>query len=143
MTSPSNNDDIIKALADFTERKGDVLETIQATKGPAYAAYLAAVAAVSNTYRSTNSMICSKFPKLLVEIIAEAQSTAVQDLIEPFFFLQFPDMKERHEACDEFVKNLTVLLEQRQAVENDISKVLKKYGEDDDNSDSDNEDSGD
>lgn len=116
---------VLKVLADATERRNDVLENIQATKGLAYSLHLKAVADTGNLYRTTNSLVCEKVPPEIVEIVAQMQSSAINALIEPFFFQEFPgiddaSIKKRHAACDEFVTNLEALFKQRRDAEQQL-----------------------
>lgn len=116
-------------LSDFNTNTTEIMGTIRATKGPVYAAHLAAVAQVINIIRATNSMICEKYPTEIVDLIQTVQSKYTMALIEPFFAQQFPEddpvsLKRRWAACDEFEKNVQILVERQMAVERAVGKSL-------------------
>lgn len=114
--------DLKKSLTEHFESQDDILVTVQATKGTAYAMFLSAMASTLNVIRTTNGMICEKFPPEMVELVHTMQISRMSAMIEPFFYDKFPGndaaiVKQRHAACDEFQKNIEVLVKQRMALE--------------------------
>lgn len=116
---------ILKILADVSERKNDVIETVMATKGEAYARHLACVVEIGNLYRTTNSLMCDQYPKMVRELVFAMQEKAVVNLIEPSMMHQFPghepeQVARRHKECDEFHRNMTALFKQRREAETQL-----------------------
>lgn len=130
MTNPEQDPKkILAAIHDSVETSSDILQSLKAIKGIAYAMHVDAVANIINTFRTTNTLICGKHPEVLVDIITNLQIDRAAKLVEPFFYSQFPgddrdSIIKRHAACDEFQKNVTVLVEQRIAMEQKLHAVI-------------------
>lgn len=125
----TNSDDIPKKLSDIlmaaSEKRTDMLDAVEFIKGPAYRRQLDGISKVANLFRTSNSLMCEKYPEDLRVAITKMQQIAIEELIEPFFMQQFPGtdltaVKQRHEACEEFWKNFTVLMKQRRDAEKQL-----------------------
>lgn len=125
---------INQTISDLGENNTEFLETLKAIKGPAYTAHVAAIANVVNILRTTNSMICDKYPEFVVEHIQQIQSTYTSALVEPFFRVTIPgddsqSVISRWDACDEMMRNIAVLVERQMAAEKAVGKSIVPRGD--------------
>lgn len=128
-------DKILKTISELGENNTEFLETLKAIKGTAYTAHVAAIANVINIIRTTNSMICEKYPDAIVEHIQQIQSTYTSALVEPFFRVTIPgddsqSANTRWNACDEMMRNIAVLVERQMAAEKAVGKNIVPRGTD-------------
>ena len=125
---------ILQTISDLGENNNEFLETLKAVKGVAYTAHVAAIANVINIIRTTNSMICEKYPESVVNHIQKIQSTYTSHLVEPFFLASIPGddpaaVISRWDACDEMMKNIGVLVERQMAAEKAVGKSIVPRGD--------------
>lgn len=125
---------ILQTISDLGENNTEFLETLKAVKGVAYTSHVAAIANVINIIRTTNSMICEKYPESVVDHIQKIQSDYTSKLVEPFFRVSIPgddplSVVSRWDACDEMMKNIAVLVERQMAAEKAVGKSIVPRGD--------------
>lgn len=125
---------ITQAISDLGENNTEFLETLKAVKGHAYTSHVAAIANVINIIRTTNSMICEKYPDEIVNHIHKIQSDYTSSLVEPFLLATMPgddplSVVSRWDACDEMMKNIAVLVERQMATEKAVGKSIVPRGD--------------
>lgn len=128
-----STEQLLKAISDLEITNKEMLDNLKQVHGSAYAMHVQAVSDILNVLRTTNTMICGKWPGFMVKAVSDLQIQRATALVYTFMLMRIPGDSPEQEAkriaaTDEMIKNITALTDQRVNTEKKLNGVILPAG---------------